>query len=475
MSVSEAELTAWLSARAERTIETAIGRIFLTGPSALKMKRHVDLGYVDFSTAERRLWALRRELEFNREAAPDIYRRLLTVTREADGSLALDGQGQVVEHVLEMRRFDDAGVLAAQPDTLDGDMAEALGRAIARFHGAAPVRPEGGVPALTIRTNIELLRSLAPRLGVERVERMLALTDAELARQAPLIARRTAEGFTRRCHGDLHLGNILVEDGRPVLFDCIEFNDELSDIDVQYDLAFLLMDLSFRARRGPAVRALSAYLDEAARVLPDSLWEGLAALPLMMSVRAAVRAHVEACSGDDEQARAYIDAAIAHLSPAPPVLAAVGGLSGSGKTTHARKIASDLGAAPGAVILRTDEVRKRILGAGPLDPLGPEAYVPEVDARTYDEMFANARTLLAAGRAVVLDATFRDPAPRARAEAVAAEAGVPFQGLWMEAPLEVLEARVAGRTGDASDATVAMLRRHASELGEVGGWTRVVA
>lgn len=475
MSASEAEVAAWLSARAERTIETAIGRVFLAGDTALKMKRRLDLSYVDFTTPERRLWALRRELEFNREAAPDIYRRVLAVTREAGGALALDGAGEVVDHVLEMRRFDEAGVLAARPEALDGEMAEALGRAIARFHGAAPVRPEGGVPALTIRTNIALLRDLKPRLGPQRVERMLALTEAELERQAPLMARRTAAGFIRRCHGDLHLGNILVENGRPVLFDCIEFNDELSDIDVQYDLAFLLMDLSFRARPEPAVRALSAYLDEAARVLPEGVWEGLVALPLMMSVRAAVRAHVAAWSGDDDLAGAYLDAAIAHLSPAPPVLAAVGGLSGSGKTTHARRIAPGLGAAPGAVILRTDEVRKRILGAGPLDPLGPEAYAADMDARTYAALFGTARTLLAAGRAVVLDATFRDPALRARAETLAAEAGVPFQGLWMDAPLAVLEARVAGRTGDASDATVEVLRAQAAALGEVRGWTRVVA
>lgn len=473
----EAEICAWLGARTDRAIDTACAHVFLGKDAAWKMKRHADLGYADFSTVERRLWALDRELEFNKVAAPDIYRAVRRVTRESDGALAMEGAGRTIEYVLEMRRFDEDAVLAADPAVMDGEMADALGRAIAGLHAQAPLRPDGGWSAMafTVGSNAKLLRELAPRLGAERVEAMIALTADELARQAPLLKARTAQGFARRCHGDLHLGNILVEDGKPVLFDCIEFNDLLSDLDVFYDLAFLLMDLDFRGRRDAGVRVLSAYLDEAARAFPQTLWEGLAALPLMMSVRAGVRAHVAAHTGDDMLSKAYVEAAIAHLSPPPPRLAAVGGLSGTGKSTFSRRIAPALGPAPGAVVIRTDEVRKRLMKVPPFERLPASAYTGDLYPRSYDTLIENARTLLKAGHGVVLDATFIDPALRARVEQLAVDCGVPFDGVWLDAPLEVLEARVARRTNDASDATVETLQdqlaRHTSEV----AWRRVDA
>lgn len=473
----EAEICAWLGATSDRTIDTACAHVFLGAEAAWKMKRHVDLGYADFSTAERRRWALDRELDFNRIAAPDIYRAVRRITREADGRLAMEGEGETIEFVLEMRRFDENAVLSADPSVIDGEMADALGRIIAGFHALAPLRPEGGWSAMafTVGSNAALLRELAPRLGFERIDIMTALTRAELDRQRPLLKARTAQGFSRRCHGDLHLGNILVEDGRPILFDCIEFNDLLSDLDVFYDLAFILMDLDFRDRRDAAVRVLSAYLDEAARVFPDELWEGLAALPLMLSVRAGVRAHVAAHSGDDALSKAYIEAAIAHLSPPPPRLAAVGGLSGTGKSTFARRIAPGLGAAPGAVVIRTDEVRKRLMNVPPSERLPPSAYTGDLYQRSYDTMLDNARTLLKAGHSVVLDATFIDPALRARVEALAAECGAPFDGVWLEAPLDVLEDRIASRVNDASDATVATLQDQLSRHSSHVAWRRVDA
>ena len=477
-SSREGELVAWLKARSDRAIETACARIFLAGEVAWKLKRNIDLGYADFSTAARRKWALDRELDFNQATAPDIYRRVRAITREAGGGFAWEGKGEVADYALEMRRFDDSKVLSADPSAIDGEMADALGRTIAGFHAKAPLRPKGGWAALefTVGSNAHLLRDLKGQLDHQRVETMVALTEAELERQRPLMQARAAAGFARRCHGDLHLANILVENGKPVLFDCIEFNDLLSDLDVQYDLAFLLMDLDFRGRRDAAVRVLSAYLDQAARDFPVELWEGLAALPLMLSVRAGVRAHVSAHSGDLALSRAYVEAAIAHLAPPPPMLAAVGGFSGTGKSTFARGIAPGLGAAPGAVVLRTDEARKRLAGAGPVDRLPPETYTAEFYARVYETLFETARALLKAGHAVVLDATFTEPALRAKAEALAADCGVPFHGAWLEAPTEVLEARVSGRIGDASDATLAVLHDQiARHGGGTVGWPKVDA
>ncbi len=172
---------------------------------------------------------------------------------------------------------------------------------------------------------------------------------------------------------------------------------------------------------------------------------------------------------------AYVDAGIAHLSPAPPRLVAVGGLSGSGKSSFSRLVAPGLGASPGAVVLRTDEVRKRLLNVPPTQAMSDRAYTPEFYNRAYDELIANARALLTAGRAVVLDATFIDPALRARAEQLARDCGVPFRGVWLDAPVEVLAGRVIGRTDDASDATVQTLRdqigRHTSQV----AWERIDA
>ncbi|MBI1200329.1 MAG: AAA family ATPase [Phenylobacterium sp.] len=473
----EDEIVAWLTPLSDRRIDTACAHVFLQPDRVLKVKRHDDLGYADFSTDAQRLWALERELEFNRPAAPDIYRAVRRITREADGSLAIDGAGETLDHVLEMRRFDETWVLSARPEAVDGELAERLGRAIAGFHATAPLRPAGGLTALawTVGSNAQLLRNTCKGLDQDRVEVMIALTETALEEQSALLAHRSATGFARRCHGDLHLGNILLENGQPILFDCIEFSDLLSDLDVQYDLAFLLMDLDFRDRRDAAVRALSAYLDEAARSFPAEIWRGMAAMPLMLSVRAAVRAHVTAHSGEVETARAYVEAAITHLSPPPPVLAAVGGLSGSGKSTFARAMAPGLGASPGAVILRTDEVRKRLAGVAPTETLPAEAYAPEAQARAYDEMFANAADLLRAGASVVLDATFIDAGLRTRAAALADDCGVAFRPAWLEAPVELLAARVAGRSGDASDATVDVLREQASRLGGEIGWTKVDA
>jgi hypothetical protein len=449
----------WLAGQADRVIETSCAWVFLQGERALKLKKPVDYGFLDFSTPQKRLWASRRELAFNRVTAPDIYRAVRAVTRDSDG-LKLDGEGEALDYLVEMRAFDPACVLAEQPQRVDGDLAEQLGRLIARFHAAAEVRPKGGgVEALgfTIRTNAENLRALASTLGASEVDQVIAATDAAFAAAGPLLERRRAEGFARHCHGDLHLANILLERGRPILFDCIEFNDLLSEIDVLYDVAFLIMDLGFRGRVDAANRVLNAYLDEAARRFAPALLDGLAALPVMLSARASVRAHVTAYQDDLPTARRYLSAAARLLAPSAPSLTAIGGLSGTGKTTLAHRVAPSLGAAPGAVILRSDEIRKRLAGVGPLDRLARAAYTAQSSAEVYGEMLRLARRVLGAGHSVVLDAVFLKPEERAAARAVAIAARAPFGGFWLEGRADELRGRLAARTGDASDAAPAVL------------------
>ena len=467
-----AELSAWFGARSERMIETSCAQVFLAGARAWKIKRPVDYGYLDYSTTDKRRWALERELRFNRLAAPDIYLSVRSVTREADGALAVDGAGEV----LEMRRFDEHAVLAERPWVIDGPLADQLGRATARFHKDAELRDggEGGALGYTVASNARVLTTFKDVLGAEAVDDLIARTQAALDAALPLLKRRGQAGFLRRCHGDLHLGNVLLENGAPVLFDCIEFNDALGEMDVLYDLGFLLMDLDFRRRTDAANRVLNAWLDEAGRYLPADHWQGLRLLPLILSVRAGIRTHVNAFAGDLTAAGAYLAAARAHLDPKPAALVAIGGLSGTGKSTLARMAAPGLGGAPGAVVLRTDEVRKRLFEAASLQKLGPQAYTPQAHAQVYDQMRAEAAAVLAAGCSVILDATFLDPGERGKVEALAKQAGVAFEGVWLQSDPALLRERVAKRRGDASDADVAVLEAQLKDYaGPPAGWTLV--
>jgi predicted kinase len=364
-------------------------------------------------------------------------------------------------------------VLSNAPARVRGDFADSLGRQVARFHANAKVQAEEAF-GYVVQSNAELLTSLSSMLGAADVQALIAATEAASRRLAPVLGARREAGQVRLCHGDLHLANILAEDGRAVLFDCIEFNERLARIDVLYDLAFLLMDLLHRGQPEGANRVLNGYLDEAARTFGSAPLEGLEALPLFMSVRAAVRCHVSAYMGEGDQALAYLAAAMAHLHPSSASLTAIGGLSGSGKTTFARRLAPTLGRPPGAVVLRSDEIRKRLWGRAPTERLPPRAYDPGTSEAVYGQMLGEARMALNAGQAVVLDAVFLRPRERASAEALARGAGVSFSGYWLDAPAEVMAQRIAARVADASDADQAVLE---AQLGRDPGeidWARTM-
>lgn len=434
-----------LARNADRVIETACAVVFLTEGEALKIKKPVDLGYLDFTSLESRRWAIGRELAFNRRAAPDVYRTV----REVCG-----------EPVLVMRRFDPADVLACDPARLSEDLAEVLGRQICRAQAEAPTSQACAYESLAYvaQSNAQLLKSLEPGLNAPALVPLLEATNAALDASVDHLKARGGLTMVRRCHGDLHLGNIVVEAGRPILFDCIEFNDRLSEIDVLYDIAFLVMDLCARSREPVASRVLNAWVDEGLRLFGDAAVSGLRLLPLYVSVRAAVRAHVSGNGGDAGSAAAYVERAFDALRPLPPSLTAIGGRSGAGKTTLARRMAPGMGAAGGALILRSDEIRKRIHGAAAADRLSPDAYGAEASIRVYDELFRLAALGLQSGRPVILDAAFLRPGERDRARRTADVLGVPFEGLWLSAPIQERLARVEARAGDASDADAEVVR-----------------
>ena len=269
---------------------------------------------------------------------------------------------------------------------------------------------------------------------------------------------RVRNGMVRRCHGDLHLRNICLIDGAPTLFDCVEFNDTLACIDVLYDLAFLLMDLDHRGMHPYSNLVFNRYLSRTGEL------SGLGILPLFLAARALIRAKVTGSAETSqeetaaraalrEEARAYFEEGARYLAPVPPCLVAVGGLSGTGKTTLARQLAPNLGAAPGAVHLRSDVIRKELWGVGEHDRLPEEAYGPEVSERVYRTILDRTRQVLSGGCAVVADAVYARPGERGNLEVLADDLGVSFQGIWLSAQTDTLVVRVEERTADASDAT----------------------
>lgn len=435
-------------------IETHISAVFVGREDAFKLKKAVALPFLDFSTLAARAHFCRRELELNQPNAPGLYREVIPVTGAPDGTLALGGVGEVVEWVLRMAPVPAEAFLdaVAARGALDGPMLDALADAVAGLLAAAPIIPGVDSPGrmrLVLEGN--LAGAVAAGLDPDRLAALGAAMRVRLDSLAPLLAERAAQGFVRRCHGDLHLGNLCLWQGRPVAFDALEFDEAFASIDVGYEIAFLLMDLEARVSRRAANRVMNRLQARG----PDPGM--LAALPFWLAQRALVRAKLEPARGGDPLP--YLAAAERAIRPEPPRLVAIGGLQGTGKTFVARALAPLIGAAPGALHLRSDEIRKRRAGVAPEARLPPEAYRSEESAAVHAEMFDCARAALAAGHAVVLDAMFLDPALRAEAERVAGPH--PFDGLWLEAQLDVLRARVAARVGDASDATVEVLERAA--------------
>lgn len=442
-------------------LETPISAIFRGPDTVWKMRKAVCLTFLDFTTLAERERTARRELALNAPTAPGLYRDVVPVTR-SDDALEVDGPGEVVDWVVRMARVPEEDFLdnIISRDALSPPLLDAIADTVAALHDR--LSSTDADPLAAIRRSIEgnhasaLAAGLPPALVDAWQDNILTAVSAKAA----WLAGRSGGGFVRRAHGDLHLGNLCLWQGAPVAFDAMEFDEAMATIDLGYDLAFLLMDLELRAGRASANRVLNRYV---ARTGDAALVVGL---PVFLSLRAMVRAHV-CCHGGGEW-RAYLDFALTCLHPSPPLAVGLGGLPGVGKSTLARALAPQLGCAPGALVLRSDEIRKRLFKVLPERRLPREAYAEAVNRAVMSEVFAAVAIVTGAGHSVIADLSFMSMSDRmAMAEASGSEI---FSGVWLHAPLAVLEARVAARHGDASDADLDVLRRAISVDPGPGDW-----
>ncbi|WP_212523397.1 bifunctional aminoglycoside phosphotransferase/ATP-binding protein [Actibacterium sp. MT2.3-13A] len=462
-------------------IETHISKVFLAGDRAYKLKRAVKLPYADFSTPEIRLATCHKEFDLNAPAAPGLYLGVRRITRAAGGGLEFDGPGALVDAVVEMVRFAQDALFdrMAAAGQLTSALMEDLAVTIAGFHARAPVRPGGGADNMSAVLDINAAgfatSDLFPPAEIAALDRACRV---RLGRHAGELDRRAAQGLIRRCHGDLHLRNICLFEGKPRLFDCIDFSDQIATVDVLYDLAFLLMDLWHRDLGALANRVANRYFDE---IGTD---EGFGLLPFFMAVRASVRAHVTAtfaqgagarAAREAEAARRYYALALSLLGEVPPRIVAIGGLSGTGKTTAAEALAPALGAPPGARVVESDRTRKAMFGVKSDVALPQEAYRPEVSDRVYARLATRACALAGQGASVVVDAVFDRPDRRAALAAAVAGTGAPFAAFWLAADPDTLRRRVGARRGGPSDADLRVLEAQlARDTGEIT-WTAIPA
>jgi aminoglycoside phosphotransferase family enzyme/predicted kinase len=443
-------------------IDTHAASVFLEGTRALKVKRAVRFPYLDYSTLAKRKAACDEEMKINRPFAPQIYRRVVPITQSNDGSLDIDGQGTPVEFAIEMARFDEHQTFdhLAEAGPLDPSLVDAVADAIAASHAVAPLAPaEPWIASIAaiIEGNDKTFRTAAC-FSKSDVDDLREASQSAFLGVRGLLEQRGARGFVRRCHGDLHLANIVLIDGKPVLFDAIEFDPAIASVDVLYDLAFPLMDFIRFELHAAANGLLNQYLGTNSGEHLDAL----STLPLFMSLRAAIRANVllarlgQACRGKAyvmQSARAYFELAHRLIHPQAPTLVAIGGLSGTGKSVLARALAPCVMPLPGAVVLRSDVLRKQHFQVTQTDHLPAKAYQPQITEQIYDTLAQRALRILVQGHSVVVDAVFAHETERAAIRDVARKLNIRFIGFFLKTDLATRLNRVRHRERDASDAT----------------------
>jgi len=451
-------------------IQTHISWVFLTGEFAYKVKKPVNFGFLDFSTPGQRKHYCERELELNRRFSPNIYLDLLSINIAGD-AYHLNGTGKAIDYCLQMKQFKQSDLLEQRLTSKRFNPAwlDQLASNIALFHNQQEAVKSSRIDhALLLEEHIQGNLATAEKhvgraLPYNTMQQLYSYAEHAFQTLSTLLAARQSQGFVRSCHGDLHLNNIVLFDHKPQLFDCIEFNDEFSIIDVMSDIAFLVMDLDAHLRPDLAMRLLSRYLEHSGD------YAGLMLLRYYLYYRACVRGKVSCLLVSEldcekqppiyEEANLYFTLAASYTNPGKPKLFAVGGLSGSGKS-HLALLGCGI---EQAIIIRSDATRKRIAADYP----DLELYGRQMHINTYKAMFDAARTTLSAGYSVILDATFIHPDSRNQLKMLADESHTPLHCFWLDIEESVLRERITKRqraADDISDADLHVLERQLTEF-----------
>ncbi|HEX7044703.1 MAG TPA: AAA family ATPase [Burkholderiales bacterium] len=458
--------------RVER-LETHISYVLLAGDYAYKIKKGIDLGFLDFRTLAARKHYCEEELRLNRRLAPELYLDVVSITGSPDRPV-LGNDGPPIEYAVKMRRFAQEQLLSRliAAGRLTRAHIDAFADQVAGFHAHAavadPVDAYGTPAAIAApaRDNFAQIRAAGAAPDAPALARLEHWTAEQIDALGEEFRRRKRAGCVRECHGDLHLGNVTLIEDRVTIFDALEFSAELRWIDVINEVAFTVMDLHDRGRPDFARRFLNRYLEHTGD------YAGLALLPFYIVYRALVRAKVHWLRaqqpGVDDAARArlvaqyraYLALAQREIEPRRPALLIAHGLSGSGKTTHTQTLLEGID----AVRLRSDVERKRLHGLPPLARTGSGiaegAYAADATARTYARLLELAGHALDAGYTTIVDATFLQRAPRDAFRRLAAARGTPFVIVDFAADETTLRARLAARARrgrDASEADSAVL------------------
>lgn len=453
-------------AQSIRMLQTHISWVFLVGSYAYKLKKPLDLGFLDFTSLEKRHYFCKQELHLNQRLAPAIYLNVLPISL-ADGSYQLDNTDNIHDYCLKMLRFSQDDVLDQRLNngTFDPIWMDILAKDIAKFHATAKtnrnIQTFGNIDLLRkhITGNIQVAKEhSAIFVSSNQLNAITQFSEDFILKHAKDFATRQCDGYIRDGHGDLHLKNIALFQGKPVVFDCIEFSDEYRMIDIMSDVAFLVMDCDARGRSDLGFRFLSRYLELSGD------YGGVALLPLYLSYRAGVRGKVACLLSDNKEVDvneesqqssesvAYFNLAESYTTSAQPRLFAIGGLSGSGKS-HLALLGCGI---ERAIIIRSDATRKQLASKYPELKL----YNEEMSVKTYASMFKNAKTALAAGYSVILDATFLQHKFRENIRQLAQSENVKYHILWLDVDVSVLHKHISQRMQtekDISDATLYVL------------------
>ena len=474
------ESLAGISGReAPRVVETHISWVILAGSHAWKIKKPVDFGFLDFSTLEKRRACCEEEVRLNRRLAPAYYLGVVPISCRG-GACRFDGEGPAVEYAVKMKRFDTGKQLdrLLEQGALSGEQMDAIADLVAHFHlhGAAVSRERGHAeqvcePARDNFRHIQRLRgtSLSPVF-----KDLNDWNSAACQRLRPVMEARRHGGWIRECHGDLHLANMAWDDGAPVIFDCIEFNEDLRWIDLMSEAAFLFMDLHARGSKALGWRFLNRYLEHTGD------YEGLRLFRFYLVYRAMVRAKIatlrsrqlpagEEKEAQDAEFQRYLELADSFRRKQQPRLVITCGLSGSGKSTCSGELAEKAG----LIRIRSDAERKRLAGLTAAEGAGaaPEQgiYTPGMSEKTYGRLLELSGLLLDSGYSVILDAAFLRREQRKPFMQLAAERGLPFRILELVATPGELRRRLAARRNDVSDADAEVLEYQLASLEPLSG------